>query len=131
MSTCSGHPPPDEGRKALQVREPSEEAPSSTTQGLQSHGLRKVERYHMNRLTIHKNSTKGTRERIGSRGQLTLACLGEQPREGAFNKGLRVGRSPGDGKLPRTSLLEERQSPQAKRPRYEHLRREGLLLAVT
>ena len=52
MSTCLGHPLPAEGRKALQVREPSEGAPSSTTQGL--HGLHKVKRYHMNRLTIHK-----------------------------------------------------------------------------
>ena len=61
MSTCSGHPPPAEGRKALQVREPSEGAPSSITQGL--HGLRNVKkRYHTNSLTITKNSTKGTRE---------------------------------------------------------------------
>ena len=97
MSTCSGYPPPAEGRKALQVQEPSEGAPSSTTQGL--HGLHKVKRYHMNRLTIHKTLQRA----LGSsRGQL---ALGEQPCEGAFNKGLRVGRSPGDGKLPRTGPL--------------------------
>ena len=42
MSMCSGHPPPAEERKALQVREPSEGAPSATTQGL--HGLRKVKK---------------------------------------------------------------------------------------
>ena len=93
-------PPPAEGQKALQVREPSEGAPSSITQGL--HGLRKVKRYRTNSLTITKNSTKGTREQKGSQGQL---ALGKQPREGSFNKGLRVGRSPSDGKLPRTSPL--------------------------
>ena len=34
MSTCSGHNPPAEGRKVLQVREPSEGARSFITQGL-------------------------------------------------------------------------------------------------
>ena len=59
----------------------------------------------MNRLTIHKNSTKGTQEQKGSWGQL---ALGKQPHECAFNKGLWVGRSPSDGKLPRTGPLLEK-----------------------
>ena len=99
MSTCSGHPPLAEGRKALQVREPSEGAPSSTTQGTWITQIKKISYEQANNT---QNSTKGTREQKGSRGQL---ALGEQPREGSFNKGLRVGRSPGDGKLPRTSPL--------------------------
>ena len=79
MSTCSGHPPPAEGRKALQVREPSKGALSSITQGL--HELCNVKKISYKQSNNHKNSTKGTREQKGSRGQLTL---GEQPREGAF-----------------------------------------------
>ena len=94
MFTCSGHPPPAEGW------EPSEGAPSSTTQGLR--GLRKVKKITLEQANNTQNSTKGTREQKGSRGQL---ALGEQPREGAFNEGLRVGRSPGHGKLPRTGPL--------------------------
>ena len=42
MSTCSRHPPSAEGRETLQVREPSEDAPSSIAQDLHDlHELRK------------------------------------------------------------------------------------------
>ena len=64
MSTCSGHIPPAKGRKALQVREPSEGAPSSITQGL--HELRNVKKMLYKQSNSHKNSTKGTREQKGS-----------------------------------------------------------------
>ena len=79
MSTCSGHPPPAEGQKALQVQEPSEGAPNSITQDL--HELHKEKRYRTNSLTITTNFTKGAREQKGSRGQL---ALGEQPHGGAL-----------------------------------------------
>ena len=83
MSTCSRHPPPAEGRETLQVREPSEDAPSSIAQDLHDlHELRKEGKYRTNSLTITTSTLqKGAWEQKGSRGQL---ALGEQPRGGAL-----------------------------------------------
>ena len=57
MSTCSGHPPLAEGRKALQVREPSEGALSSITQVL--HELRNVKKISYKQSNNHKKLYKG------------------------------------------------------------------------
>ena len=56
-------PPPAEGREMLQVREPSEDAPSSIAQDLHDlHELRKEEKYRTNSLTITTTLQKGARE---------------------------------------------------------------------
>ena len=95
MSTCLGHPCPAERRKVLQVREPSEGAPSSIKQGL--HGLCNVKKISYKQSDNHKNSTKGTREQKGSLGHLTL---GEQPCEGAFYQRTMSGSIPERWKAP-------------------------------
>ena len=103
MSTCSRHPPPAKGRETFQVREPSEDAPSSIAQDLHDlHELRKEEKYRTNSLTITTTLQKGAREQKTPKASSPWAS---SLVEACFNKELWMAQSPGDSKAHEDRLL--------------------------
>ena len=72
MFTCLGNPPLAKGRKAFQVREPSEGAPSSIAQDL--HGYAREKSIVQTSLTItKKTSTKALESKKAPKASLPWA----------------------------------------------------------